>query len=305
MKQLDVVAVVSNPVRYQSRYKLYQDFAKRMDIPHVRLTTVEAAFGDRPFLITEANNPRHVQVRIQDELWQKENLLSIGLSRLPEDAKYVAWIDADIEFLQPNWATETIEYLQHHEVVQLFSHAVDLGPENLGKPIVETHKGFVYQYLQGVPLGFGKGYEFAHPGFCWAARRETLDKMGGLIDRTLLGAADHIMALALVGKVDMSMPGGLHKNYYSMCHRWQYLAETQIKRDIGFVPGTILHHWHGRKVNRGYISRWDILKQNNYDPQVDVMYDSKGVLKLTDNKPKLRDDLRKYFRSRQEDEQTI
>ena len=61
--QLHVVTCLTNPVRYQSRYRLYRDFAKHIEDRGVPLYTVECAFGDRPFEITDAGNPRHLQLR--------------------------------------------------------------------------------------------------------------------------------------------------------------------------------------------------------------------------------------------------
>ena len=298
--QLHVVTAVSNPCRYQSRYRLYADFAKHMADSGVTLTTVEAVFGDRNPEIEGA-----IHVSIQDELWHKENLLNIGISRLPRECKYVSWIDADVEFIHPDWATETLHALQHYDIVQPFSTALDLGPRKLGSHAVQMHKGFCYQYVTGAPPDKSTGYEFWHPGFAWAARRDALDQMEGLIDWTLLGAADHIMALALVGRVDDSMAGGLHPNYYADAHRWQYLAESQIKRNIGYVPGLIHHHWHGKKENRKYVERWKVIQKHQYDPRVDIMRDTRGVIRLADNKPGLRDDLRSYFRQRLEDSEDL
>lgn len=93
---LDVVAVISNPFRYKSRYNLYRAWEKTIHDAGARLTTVELAYGQRPFEVTERDNPRHVQFRSAHELWHKENLINLGISRLPVDAQYIAWIDADI-----------------------------------------------------------------------------------------------------------------------------------------------------------------------------------------------------------------
>ena len=45
---LHVVTAVANPMRWQSRIRLYRDFAARMLDSGVRLTVVECAFGERP-----------------------------------------------------------------------------------------------------------------------------------------------------------------------------------------------------------------------------------------------------------------
>ena len=68
-RKLHVVTCISNPVRFKSRYKLYREFAHRMkNEPDVIHWTIELAFGDRPFEITDADNPHHMQVRSNDEL---------------------------------------------------------------------------------------------------------------------------------------------------------------------------------------------------------------------------------------------
>jgi hypothetical protein len=44
-----------------------------------------------------------------------------------------------------------------------------------------------------------------------------------------------------------------------------------------------------------------ILRENRFDPARDIKRDWQGVWQLTDRKPALRDGLRSYFRSRDED----
>jgi hypothetical protein len=301
---LDVIAVISNPVRYHSRERLYKQFEPEMLAAGVRLTTVEAAFGERPFAVTSAKNRRHVQVRIQDELWQKENLINLGISHLPEDWKYVAWIDADVTFTRPNWARETIEQLQHYQVVQMFSHAVDMGPNH---ETLQTHTGFGYSYVSRRPPNHGGApYEFWHPGFAWAARRSFIEKVEGLMDWTLLGAADHIMACALIDH-QLPLPAAIHKlcpNYVRLSREWQVRA-SHFAGDLGYVPGTLLHHFHGAKANRKYVERWSIISGNRYDPCADIRRDWQGVVRFTGNKPGMRDDLRMYFRQRDEDNTSV
>lgn len=296
---LYVVTCISNPVRYHSRYALYKDFEKRMKDAGVILYTVELAFGDRPFEITQSDNPHHVQVRSFFELWHKENMLNLGIQRLPNDWEYVAWIDADIQFTHPNWVNETIEQLQHYMIVQMFSHSIDLDPNYAP---MHTYTGFVYNYyhkIKEIDNGYSK--YFGHPGYAWAARREALDAVGGLIDEAILGAADMHMACALVGKATSSYNGLVHPEYKNMCLRWQERANKFIKKDIGYVPGQINHFWHGAKADRRYQDRWKILVDNKFNPVTDIYPDSQGLIQLNPDRIKLRDDVRKYFRSRFED----
>lgn len=306
--QLHVIAVVHNPQRFASRDRLFQNFLRHMEESGVSLTLVEAAFGDRAHQHTEHEHRQHVRVRQYDELWGKEAMINVGLSRLPLGVEYVAWIDGDIAFQRPDWAVETIHQLQHYPVVQMFQHAVDMGPTG---EVMQTFNSFGYSYAAGLPkvIVAGDAYgakgvkgAFWHPGFAWAARMEAIDHLGGLIDWSILGSADHIMATALIGEVGRAIPArGLHPNFMKHARLWQERAETHVRRNIGYVPGTILHHWHGKKRDRRYVERWDVLTKHQFDPEQDIKRDHHGMIRLSHGAVRMRDDLRNYFRSRNED----
>lgn len=308
-ERLHVVTVISNPVRYARRYELFREFERHILSFNIVLHVVELAFADRRFEVTSADNHNHVQVRSYDELWHKENLINIGIEALPRNWRYVAWIDGDVQFNNPYWVSDTIAALQHYRVVQLWESAIDLGPDG---EALSTTKGFVASYLQGIPRhrvhsGSCGGYYYGggkgawHSGYGWAARRSAIDAIGQLPDWAILGAGDHHLALALIGRAADSLPPGLHSNYVERLMALQERCERFIERDVGYVPGTITHWWHGRKKDRRYGSRWRILVENQFDPTRDIKYDWRGVLELGRLKPELRDAIRAYFRARRED----
>lgn len=294
---LHVVTAIANPLRWQSRLRLYRNFEQHMRDSGVQLTVVECAYGDRPHEIAPAAGVRHVPVRARTLLWTKENLLNIGIASLPDDWKYVAWIDADILFRTPNWAAETVHALQLHDVVQPWSDCYDLGPNG---EHMAVHRSFCRVWRDGGAVGGGYG-PFAHPGYAWAATRQALDRVGGLVETAALGAADHHMALALVGKVEASLPAGVTDAYCRPLRRWQARAAQHIAGNIAALPGTIEHAWHGDKSRRRYIERWDVLTRHGFDPDEDLKRNVWGVLELAGNKPALRRDMDAYFRVRRED----
>lgn len=297
--RLHVIAVISNPVRYKSRPELYKRFEKRMQDAGVNLITVEAAFGDREHQVTEPNRADHVQLRTQDELWHKENLINVGISRLPSGWEYVAWIDADIAFARTDWAAETVHRLQHHHVVQLWSTAHDLGPHF---DSIQVHHGFVRCMHDRRPWDKQGRYGevWWHPGFAWAADRAAINTTGGVFDLGILGSGDRHMAYALYGRAADSVKEGLHPNYGAAVAAWQERAAA-LWQDVGYVPGTILHDFHGKKRDRGYHDRWKILQEHQYDPFVDLTKDWQGLYQIRNHRIGLRDDVRRYFRSRNED----
>jgi hypothetical protein len=310
-----VVTMCSNPARYRSRYDAHRVFIKNMHDAGAQVVVVEVAYGQRPFEVTEAGNPFHVQLRSEhEEIWLKEWAWNIGMNRIPDKAwEYVIFSDNDITFTKPTWLSETVHQLQSHMVVQPFSYATDLGPNH---ELLKTYNGFAFSYHQnmfhppqfagtGGYYGAEKG-EFWHPGFAMAYRREVFEGAGmpGLLTAGMLGAGDHHMWLAMIGEAQRSLPGKISPGYKKAVLDWQADAERVINRDIGYCAGTILHTWGGPKAKRFYVSRWSIIEECQSDPSTDVIVDWQGLpqLKVTNPRQRRQRDLfRNYFRVRDED----
>lgn len=306
---LYVVTTVFNPIRWRSRWKLYDDFVRMVEASGAILYTVEVAFGEREFAVTEAGNPRHLQLRTSHELWIKENSLNLMIQRLPADWKYVAWIDADVHFVRPDWANETLHQLQHYDFVQMWTEAHDLRANH---ELLTTHNGFVWCWQRGLtdfypkengyygaPQGLKKYYW--HPGYAWAARRSALEAVGGLVDWSILGGGDLYMARLLTG-VSRVLPKSLGPVGQQWLKTWGDRADRAIRQNVGVVEGGVLHYWHGPKASRSYQDRGQILVAGQFDPCAHLRKDTQGLWMLDDDAVVLRDGIRKYFRQRNEDQ---
>jgi glycosyltransferase involved in cell wall biosynthesis len=238
---------------------------------------------------------KQLRFEIKNQIWIKESLVNLAVNRLPVDWKYVAWVDADITFLNKSWVTETVRALQNNDVVQLFQTAVNLGPAGESMKI---DKSFGYMHTDsGTQLTKNDRYGFWHPGYAWAVSRRAWDTMGGLVDWAILGSGDRHMAMAWIGRVDMSYPGNIHPNYKAMLKEYQLLCKGFR---LSYVPGTILHHWHGSLDNRRYRERWDIITKNNFDPFEDL--DTTGeCVRLSTSGLRLEKEIYNYFLERKED----
>jgi len=309
---LYVISVVSNPRRYKRRYELARKFAEHMASfdKQIVFYMVEAAYGDRPFEVTDAFNPRHIRLHVPDrsEIWLKESLINYGVSCLPCDWKYVAWIDADITFTNPNWAKETIQQLQCYPFVQLFQNCCDLGPDN---ETLQLHQSFGYNWIQKISGNPAADTTQAypdtkwHPGYAWACTAEAWEALGGMPDFAILGSGDHHLAMALIGRVEETAPSQL-RTYKKMLVAMQKRIKTALHGDLlGYVAGTINHWWHGCKRNRQYIQRWDVLKKHKYDPIEHTHRNSQGILTLNPGYPDFQSDLRAYFVQRHEDSKEL
>lgn len=335
---LYVITCIFNPARYRRRWELYRKFQKHVRDSGAILLTVEAALGERSFALEEHADPRnavdgsqyksfgppevppcaslpnsriyqdYIKLRVQadQEIWLKENMLNIGLHHLPPDAKYVAFIDADITFTRQDWVSETLHALQQYPVVQMFSAAINMSPEHF--PLV-TNLGYAYCHHHGYPrntLGthFTPGTKSKpntwHTGFAWAWRLTELDQVGGLIEHGILGAGDNHMARALVGRHEESLNPALSEGYKRQVRKWAALADRYVQGNVGYVEGSIAHAWHGSIRNRRYGDRWKILIDHQFDPDIDLGKDSRGVLRML-GKLRLQQDIRRYMYARLED----
>ncbi len=165
---LNVVCCISNPCAYQRRYDLAKQFIARMRLEQrVRLFVVELCYGTQEFQVTSADDASHLQVRAEanEVMWHKENLINMGVRKLlHSNWTSFAWIDADVEFLSPTWAMDTILRLAQYDVLQLFSHALDLDARG---NTMQVFSSFGYRLvehrLERAPDGGPANYP--HPGF--------------------------------------------------------------------------------------------------------------------------------------------
>jgi hypothetical protein len=265
------------------------------------------AYGDRPFEVTSASNPDDFQFRTRNELWHKENVLNAVIARFDPHWQYGAYCDADFSFSRYDIALETIHQLQLHDWVQMFSTYSDLSSDHR---IIQTNPGFAANIaaLQTLPhehaaYSYG-GQGVGATGGAMAFRRASFDACGGLLDTCILGSGDWYMAFGLACAVHRDTHPELSncgEAYRKSIVTWQNRAIDAVRGNIGFVDSHGLHFYHGPKVKRGYGHRWLILKENEFDPYTDLMRDSNGLYQFLPNKGKLRDDVRRYFRSRNED----
>jgi hypothetical protein len=142
-------------------------------------------------------------------------------------------------------------------------------------------------------------------GGALAFRRESFDAAGGLLDKCILGHGDWFMTFGLVGQEAPDMHGdGYTEDYRNQILAWQNNA-ARLKMNLGYVDGFAIHYFHGSKVRRAYSSRDLILTKHKFAPTFDLFSDWQGIYQLTPDKPSLRDDIRRYFISRNEDDPNL
>jgi hypothetical protein len=327
---LHVAVAYSNPFRWKTRIRLFNDFRRHVTaLPNVRLYVGELAYGDRPFEVTSAGNPDDLQLRTNHELWHKENILNAVINRFDHTWRYGAYIDGDFTLTRYDVALETIHMLQHHAWVQMFTTYCDLSHDHKPLRILKSFGSrFVSGELtpevlsriqKGIPATEGLYYGGAMgsqviknrggigtTGAAWAWRRDAFNACGGLLDTCILGSGDWHMAFGLAGEPDIHPNvremNSVGQRYTESIKIWQSRAARYVNKNVGCVDCHAIHHFHGSKVLRKYEHRWKILRDWDYDPYVDIFKDYQGIYQLNQSKPGLRDAIRDYFKSRNEDD---
>lgn len=274
---------------------------------------------------------RYIPLRSKSEIWLKENLINLGVQSLPWKWEQVAWNDSDILFVRPNWVGEAIHKLQHYKFLQMFSHAQDADPQYRLLPPTfykdsDSHTsygdGFVHAWREALNLGKAfippgaerhrrrrpQAYPYAGrpwPGLAWACTREAWDEVGGLLDICIWGGGDWTMAHCLIGKRRYGIHAGVHPHYLAIVNAWADLCDRHIRRNIGYMDGTVIHNWHGRKNERGYGLRHQTLADAHFDPTRHLKRDYQGMWQLHDDGSEdyitLRDTIRHSSMHRNED----
>ena len=194
-------------------------------------------------------------------LWQKERLLKIAIDQLPATVDAFAMVDADLIFRNKNWQAETLARLQNADVVQMFESIEYIAAD--GNLEIRL-PSFAWEQQQAVPSP-------GLPGGAVAVRRATLDRPGGALHETnIIGGGDGVTM-----------------------RRWKKQGLV-----IDYVRGAVVHLYHGKYSERGAIERYEVLRENNFDPAADVRVGENGLFEWSSPKPALHSGVKKYFERR-------
>jgi hypothetical protein len=296
---LHIIAIISNVCEYRRRWQLMKEFIDRMTyVQNIKLYIVELAYADQEYVITERDHPNHLQLRTENTLWHKENMINIGIKKLlPNDWKAVAWIDGDIEMEDNEWVINTLKVLKNFDIVQLFTICLDLDEKENPMNIWQS---FGYKYCNGKYFNHERGLNYWHCGYAWACTRDFYEKMNGLYDRGILGSGDYILSQIFLGNI-ASLNNNLIDFKNDIINHYKNILDEKVK--VGYIPSIIKHYFHGSKKNRKYVERNNILKEISYNPFIHVTYDNNGILINTDKMDnECLTKIKNYFYERNEDE---
>lgn len=303
-----VITCYSNPLGFRTRRRNFHYFADALRAQRANLLVVEMTSPDGSFEL-DARDFEVIRLRGNGFIWQKERMLNVALPHLPPACSKVVWADADVLFENDGWLGATSLALEQSIVVQPFESCVRLPVGHL-RFHGETQEGteimpsFAACFRSDPTLAVTERFRHhGHTGFAWAARRELLEDCG-LYDTCITGSGDHLMAHVFAGTLgSRCIPAMLGEGNAFARHflNWARTTHEKCGGRLGFVPGRLLHLWHGSMLNRRYTHRNHELGELGFDPGRDIRLNADGVWEWDAASVQLRAWSEAGFRSRDED----
>ena len=318
-----VVTTYFNPAGYRRRRANFDAFRRHINAP---LLVVELS-GTSTFELSKSDGDIVVQLVGEDALWQKERLINIGLTELPSHVEFVAWVDCDVIFGDPNWASRAQEILENRGgLLQLFDRAIHLGHDldpstatretcRLSAPLF--HESSIAPHLKGRQFDFGTRIfqrMAAYLGQCpvpdgpptfsmaWSAIRSVIQQ-AGLYDRNIVGGGDTVNLLSSERDLISYQTNGNCTSSHpsSILDRIERANALGLFQDFNCLDQDVFHLWHGDVQNRKYRERHAILVDGGFNPLRDITTADNGTLRWTNPSGSMALAVRDYFRSRRED----
>jgi hypothetical protein len=231
---------------------------------------------DGDFHLADADADRVIRVTEGDQLWQTERLYNLGMQHLPDSCEAVAFMDADILFVDPHWADKGMALLDKYHAVHLFNQRVCL----------EKNEDFA-THIQQARTHISPDVIQKH----------------GMYDGQACGANDTCLAHAISG-MDM-VDRCCRVQFMSDAMRAHYSRWAQgLQADIGDrhteLVGEICSLWHGPMWRRRYSSRYWVLRNEPYDPELDLQLTREGTWQWGRPNPALHAYVKNYVSERQD-----
>jgi len=281
-KDLAVGFAIFNYTKSSRILMNYLYTVEKMKLAKIPIFTIELVItGNKPSI----KDAYHVYG--SSYLFQKENLLRILETKIPEQYTKLLFLDADIIFDNPLWYDMLSKMLDTNDIVHCFETAkwLDITYRKIHK------KAFSLIKADNKDIPLWSNGTIYHSGFGWAFTRKWYNEIG-FIDEAIIGSGDLIFVYAIFGK---KYPGKQNLILYDKIIEDFMRKIVTVK--VSFLPVTVYHMFHGDLLNRQYESRNEIFKERNLDKILTKNTD--GVFELTDIN--LNNSMYEYFMNRKDD----
>jgi hypothetical protein len=291
-----VLLAFYNPAGFNRILKNMQYVIKCLTDNNIPYFLVECVFkGAKPQF------PKATLVLHSDSyMFYKEQLINKLEPKVPAQFTKLAIIDGDIIFDSPDWIDQTSKKLDEVDIIQPFSEACWLTPNNTK---IRSRKPSYAKGLVEKKLTHPHSIHMFHPGFAWAFKRSTFQNIGGFYDRAVIGNGDMLFVFNFFKDEvpDYWIKEILDSRF--ILDGWpEYHAKFKAANpSIGFLENKALHLFHGVRQHRQYTTRYrsagQLLKDKTWDQEIVTNADGLFEFKT----PAISDVVHKYFKRRNED----
>lgn len=305
---LYIVACIYNYKNDPLIYKVYGDFINRLKLVEgIEVYTAECLLPQQNRSTISHLNDKHFIYRISNPFINTHNLQNTVIKQLPNDWKYVIYLDSDIEFTNADWVEKTIEALNKYSIINPFTHATRMNINNV-KGLRLRSFGYMFDKMSGTLSDkCNEGYFYDDfggwwPGYAIAINREYYDNVGGLFDKTISGKNDIVTFNCAVDSINTLTKLKKSKEFFKVISEYRdVLKNFKQFKGVGFADNEIIHHYHGNYDNRNYDFMDSLYGKYEFNPKIDYTELPSGILDINvtcERQLNLRNELVGYFSKR-------
>jgi hypothetical protein len=250
------------------------------NIKNLKIILIEGIFNNQNALEDYSNTLwKHIKYDVPQRIWIKENLINLAIKKhLPQRAKYICWLDADILFTNHDWVNQTIGLLKKYDIIQMFDRVLDLNKDTYDlsskEDVIKSNYSYIYKLIN-------QNDQNGHTGFGYAINRKFYKKINKLLDYNIIGSGDSIIGKSAgqsLSKEQIFKKHNLNAIYSLKYANELYEYYNKFKNvKISFLDSYIIHFWHGSWDSKKYVSRHKILQKYNFDSSF-VDYNNDGII---------------------------
>ena len=281
MKANDTLYLLVSYFNYnsnKSRERNIYTFIEKNSNSKVKIVVIEAIYNNCNQLKDLSSQVfLHLKYNVKHPISLQDNLINVGINKIPKDWQYLAWIDSDVIFNNENWADNILKELQDKDIVHCFKEADFLNQD--GTPSNFNFLSECYTHINNIK--YFDMHQRSHCGFVWALKRSFYEQIKEIFDYSIIGSNDVVMNLVVLKKSleDYFLNSGYSKEYIDLVTEY-YNRKKEVK--FTFIDNKITHLWHGDINNRNYHLRKSILKKYQFNPNQHILKNEDGIIELTE-----------------------
>jgi GT2 family glycosyltransferase len=229
--------------------------------------------------VVNTPNFKHIVLREQPQnsrLFQKEAMWNIAVANLPDNIKFLFFLDSDIYCDKNNWFAKIRELLDfdNNFIVQPGTEVVTLKVGNDEPEITKIQMTFVgHENMRPAK----QPYNF-NPGLAVCLTRNMFEKVGGFNPYGFMYGGDTIFLIETCRESHAYYKNLISQSSMRHILRKDILGRKDFKASWKMINNHITHVWHGDESNRTYWAWEHFLTAIDFDARQMLYIDPQGLL---------------------------